>query len=49
MDGYDDQKCPFCPLEEAEAINCRSAARQTLGERKALLMALLSKVLLRYF
>jgi len=42
-------KLPLLPLKKAEAVNCRSEARHTLGERKALLMALLSKVLLRYF
>ena len=48
-DGYAHRNCPFCPFKKAEAVNCRSEARHTLGERKALLMALLSKVLLRYF
>ena len=48
-DGYVHRNCPFCPYRKAEAVNGRSEARHTLGERKALLMALLSKVLLRYF
>ena len=39
---------PFAP-EKSGSGHCRSGVRHTLGERKALLMALLSKVFLRYF
>ena len=40
---------PFAPSRKRKRSAAEAKRGHTLGERKALLMALLSKVLLRYF